>query len=373
MDFSFTEEQQEIRSAIKKVLGELVTDESLKQLEKQEQWFHEKAWKALADAGMLALALPESVGGAGMGLLELCILLHQVGRTVAPIPAVETLASAALPIAKFGSDAQKQRFLPGVASGETILSAALAEYASRDAKSPAARAEADGDGYRLNGVFTNVGYFAQASRILVPARVGGGVGVFLLDPKAAGVRTSKQLGTNGEPLVELVLEGAKVAAEDVLAVGERGREALDYTVDVSTLAMVAKEYGVAEGALLLTANYSKERKQFGVPIGAFQGVSQRVGDAFIDTESIKVAMLQAAWLMDSGRAYASALDVAKFFAAEAGARVCAAAQHVHGGMGFDRDYPLHRYFLTSKHLEFTLGGAQSRLADLGRRIAAGTL
>lgn len=170
-----------------------------------------------------------------------------------------------------------------------------------------------------------------------------------------------------------MLEGAKVAAEDVLAVGERGREALDYTVDVSTLAMVAKEYGVAEGALLLTANYSKERKQFGVPIGAFQGVSQRVGDAFIDTESIKVAMLQAAWLMDSGRAYASALDVAKFLAAEAGARVCAAAQHVHGGMGFDRDYPLHRYFLTSKHLEFTLGGAQSRLADLGRRIAAGTL
>jgi alkylation response protein AidB-like acyl-CoA dehydrogenase len=370
MDFSFTEDQQAIRAALEQILTDLVTDDSLKALLKQGTFFHEKAWRALAEAEMLGLALPEDVGGAGLGLIELCLLLHQVGRTVAPVPALATLVSAALPIAEYGSDAQKQRLLPGVARGETILTAALAEYASQSPLHPAATAERDGDGYVVTGTFTNVPFAEQSARILVPARAGDAIVLLLVDPKVAGVTLSKQRGTHDEPLAEVALRGAKVAADDVLAGPEKGREALKFTVDRTILGMCCLEYGIAERAVQMTAAYASERKQFGVPIGAFQGVTQRVGDAFIEVQAIEVSMWQAAFYLAEGRDADKELAVAKFWAAEAGARAVAAAQHVHGGMGFDRDYPVHRYFLASKHMELTLGGAGAHLAALGDLLAA---
>src|SRR5690606_46162 len=118
MDFSFTEEQTSIRQAIREILADLVTDESLKALEKSGSSFHEVAWKALAEAEMLGIAIPEAYGGAAFGFMELCLLLDEVGRTVAPIPALPTLVSAALPIAAFGTDEQKERLLPGGGKGE---------------------------------------------------------------------------------------------------------------------------------------------------------------------------------------------------------------------------------------------------------------
>jgi alkylation response protein AidB-like acyl-CoA dehydrogenase len=370
MDFSFTEDQAAIRDALAQILGDLVTDESLKALQKEGAYFHEKAWRALAEAEMLGLALPEDVGGAGLGLVELCLLLHQVGRTVAPVPALATLVSAALPIARYGSEAQKQRLLPGVARGETILTAALAEYASRDPLRPAATAERAGGDYVVDGTFTNVSFGAESASILVPARAGDGIALLLVDPKAEGVTITAQRGTSDEPLAEVALRGVKVAAEDVLADGEEGREALKFTVDRTLLGLCCLEYGIAERAVQMTAAYASERKQFGVPIGAFQGVTQRVGDAFIDVQAIEVATWQAAFYLAEGRDADEELAVAKFWAAEGGARAVAAAQHVHGGMGFDRDYPLHRYFLASKHMEFMLGGAQTQLASLGDLLAA---
>jgi alkylation response protein AidB-like acyl-CoA dehydrogenase len=366
MDFSFTEDQQEIRGAIKKLLAELVTDDALKALARSGTWFDAKAWGALAEGDMLGLAIPEEYGGGGMGLIELVLLLQQVGRTVAQVPAVPTLVTVARALAAHGSAEQKKRFLPGVAKGETILTAGLVNYDSVDAKRPTAVATKTSDGWAITGTWTNVAYFAQSASVLVAAKTGASsVGVFLVDAKAPGVSTSAQRGTNGEPLVELRLEGAIAPAGSVLGDPAAGQAILDRLVDETTLALAAVEHGLAEAALHMTASYSTERKQFGTPIGAFQGVSQRVGDAYIDLEAMKVTLWQAAWRMSESREHAQALAVAKFWAAEGGAHIVAAAQHVHGGMGFDRDYPLHRYFLTSKHLEFTLGGAQAQLAALG--------
>lgn len=369
MDFSFSDDQIEIKKGIETILTGLVTDDSLKALGKEGKWFHARAWKALAEAEMLGLALPESVGGAGMGLVELCLLVHQAGRTVAPIPAIPTLVSAALPVVTYGTAAQQARLLEGVATGDTILTAALVSYDARDARTPTARAKKSGDGYVVTGTFTNVPFVAESKRVLVAAKTDAGVVVGFIDPKGKGVTVSRQIGTSGEPLSELVLSDALIAADDVLGTEANGQEILKFTVDRTVLATVALEYGVAEGALKLTAAYAKERKQFGVPIGAFQAVSNRMGDAYIDLEALKVCLWQAAWRIEAGREYDDALAVAKFWAAESGARITATAQHVHGGMGFDRDYPVHRYFLTSKHLEFTFGGPQEQLRAIGDRLA----
>lgn len=369
MDFSFTDDQIEIRKAIEALLVGLVTDDSLKALHKEGKWFHERAWKALAEADMLGLALPESVGGAGLGLFELCSLVQQVGRTVAPLPAIPTLVSAALPVARYGSAAQQTRLLEGVATGETILTAALVTYDARDARVPTARAKKSGDGFVVTGTFTNVPFVAESKRVLVAAKTDAGVVVGFIDPKGKGVTTSRQEGTNGQPLSELVLVDAPIAADDVLGDEAKGAEILKFAVDRTVLATTAMQYGVCDGALRLTAGYAKERKQFGVPIGAFQAVSNRLGDAYIDVEALKVCLFQAVFRIEAGLDYDDALSVAKFWAAEAGARVTATGQHVHGGMGFDRDYPMHRYFLTAKHLEFEFGGAQEQLRAIGDRLA----
>jgi alkylation response protein AidB-like acyl-CoA dehydrogenase len=369
MDFSFSEDQDSIRDLVTQVLGDLVTDDSLKLLAKQGVWFHERAWKQLAESEMLGLAIPEQYGGAGMGLTELCLLLQQVGRTVAPIPALETLVCTALPIAEFGTPELRDRFLGGIAQGRTILTAALVDTKSRDPLRPAALAKADGDGWRVTGQFTNVSYADRATRILAPARTADGATVVLLvDPSTDGVRLGEQRGTNGQPLWLVDLDDASVASGDVLAGPNSGAEVLRYLVDRTILGICAIEYGIAEQALFMTANYSGERRQFGVPIGVFQGVTQRVGDAYIDVQAMRSSMWQACWRLDQGLKADKELAVAKYFASEAGARVVAAAQHVHGGMGFDRDYPLYRYFMTSKHLEFALGGTHESLTKLGELI-----
>jgi alkylation response protein AidB-like acyl-CoA dehydrogenase len=370
MDFSFTEDQNSINDLVKQVLTDIVTDDSLKALDKEGTWFHERAWKQLADSEMLGLAIPEEYGGAGMGLTELCILLQQVGRTVAPIPAIETLVSAALPLAEFGTPEQKDRFLGGIAQGRTIITPALVDVSSRDPLKPSSVATPAGDGWRVSGQFSNVAYADRAERIIVPARAdSGSLLVLLLDPKADGVRLSEQKGTNGQPLWLLDLSDAPVAAADVLGGAHNGEQVLRYLVDRTTLGICAVEYGIAEQALFMTANYAAERKQFGVPIATFQGVTQRVGDAYIDVQVMRSSMWQACWRLDQGLDADKELAVAKYFASDAGARVVAAAQHVHGGMGFDRDYPLYRYFMTSKLLEFTLGNSQESLTRLGDLIS----
>lgn len=371
MDFSFTAEQHSIRDLVRQVLTDIVNDDSLKALAKEGVWFHQRAWSQLAASEMLGLAIPEQYGGAGMGLTELCLLLQQVGRTVAPIPAIETLVSAALPLAEFGSSEQKDRFLPGIAQGRTIMTPALVDSASRDPLRPSAIAEVEGAGWRVTGRFSNVAYADLAERIIVPACTEEGTRlVFLVDPKGRGVRLGEQRGTNGQPLWLLELDGTAVDAADVLGGPNDGEAVLRFLVDRTMLAICAVEYGIAEQALFMTANYSGERQQFGVPIGVFQGVTQRVGDAYIDVQAMRSSMWQACWRLDRGLDADKELAVAKYFASEAGARVVAAAQHVHGGMGFDRDYPLYRYFMTSKHLEFTLGGTHETLTRLGELISA---
>lgn len=371
MDFSLNDDQRSIQALIKRLLADIVTDESLKALEKGERWFHQRAWSQLAASEMLGLAIPEAHGGAGMGLTELCLLLEQVGRAVAPVPAVPTLVSVALPLAEFGSDAQKDRWLPRIAAGEAVLTAALVDTGSRDARRPSASATREGSGYRVSGRFTNVPYAWESERVLVPALGEEGSPVLVLvDPSVRGVRLGHQRGTNGEPLALVDLQRVRVDEADILAGPARGESALRFVVERTQLGFCAVELGIAEQSLVMTAKYAAERKQFGTPIGAFQGVTQRVGDAYIDVQAMKTSTWQACWRLDQGLDAARELSVARFWASEGGARVVAAAQHVHGGMGFDRDYPLYRYFLTSKHLEFTLGGPMESLTALGHLITS---
>src|SRR6266850_109005 len=363
MDFSLTPEQEALRELAGKILGDHVTHERLKAVEADPDWFDRGAWQALAQSKLLGAALPEDAGGSGLGLLELCLVLEQIGRTVAPVPAWPTLVLGALPIAELGTREQRARWLPRVASGETVLSAALVEPGGGDATEPATTARRDGAGWRLDGLKTCVPAAHLAERLVVPARSGGDVSLFLLDPRATGVTLERQVATSREPQARVTLAGAPA---ELLGGGAAG---VTWLVERALVGLCAMQLGVTDQALRMTAEYTISREQFGRPIASFQAVHQRAADAYIDVEAIRLTTWQAAWRLGAGHPAAAEIAVAKFWASEGAHRVVYAAQHLHGGIGVDVDYPLHRYYLWSKQIELTLGSGTRQLARLGADLA----
>ncbi len=368
MDFSLSEEQEAIRELARQILSDNVQHESLLKLEKSGEWFDMSLWQALTAANLPGVALPEDVGGSGFGTLELCLVLEELGRHVAPVPLFATSVLGAAAIAEFGSDAQKKRLLRPVLEEGVVLTAALSEAGASVPGKPRVTATREDDGWRLDGEKTCVPAGHLARCILVPARTEAGVGVFLLDPESPGVTREPQVMTSGEPQVRLGLEGARVDAADVLGDPARGAAIVDWLVERATLALAAIQVGVCEGALRDTAAYIVERKQFGRPIATFQGVTLRAADAWIDVECMRATVYQAAWRLSAGRPAANEVAAAKWWAATAGMRVVHTAQHLHGGIGSDMEYPIHRFFLWAKQNELLFGGASQQLAQIGAKL-----
>ncbi len=362
MDFALNDEQTATRELARQILGDIETPERHKELEAAGEWFDRKAWTALADAGLIGIGLPEAHGGAGLGFLAVALVLEEVGRTVAKVPYLASVVMGALPLAQFGTSEQQAAWLSKLAEGSAVATAALIEGVPTVAVDGAA-------GWVLNGRRDFVPAGLDADLVLVPASTAGGTTVFLVDTKGAGVTLVRQDTTIGIPEAQLVLHDAPVLG--VLGAVGGGDEVAAWITLRATAALAATSVGVCEAALRMTAEYTKTRIQFGRPIATFQAVGQRAADAYIDTEAVRLTALQAAWRIDEGIPADNAVAIAKFWAADGGQRVVAAAQHLHGGMGVDRDYPLHRYFLWAKSIELTLGGATAQLLKLGAAIAAG--
>jgi alkylation response protein AidB-like acyl-CoA dehydrogenase len=369
MDFRWSEEQQALRGLALQIIGDHATHERQKEIEATPERFDRALWGKLATADLLGVAVPEESGGGGLGLVELCLLLESVGRHCAPIPAWPTLVLGALPLAEFGTPAQRQ-ILARVVRGEVVLSAALVDTQSEDPLAPTVTARRDGGSWRLDGVKMCVPVAHVAERLLVSARTGDDtVGVFLLDPGAAHVECERQETTQGEPQFRISLSGARVDADGVLGDPAGGRAVLEWIVDRALAGLCAMEVGVVERALRMTAEYTSGREQFGKPIAKFQAVAQRAADAFIDTEAIRWTAWQAIWRLAQGLPATQALAIAKFWVGEGGHRVVYAAQHLHGGIGLDLDYPLYRSYVWSKQIELTLGSATRHLVRLGDEMA----
>jgi alkylation response protein AidB-like acyl-CoA dehydrogenase len=371
VDFTFNDEQQAITDLSHRILSEQLPPERLRELEATPSWFADDVWAALAQADLLGLSLPEAHGGGGYGLLEACLVAEQVGRSVAPVPYLSCIIGGALAIAADGSDAQQAQLLPGVVAGTTILAVGLHEPDDVEpAMTPTTQATPDADGWRLDGEKSFVVAADRATAIVVPARSGeGAVTVFLVTPDANGVTLLPEVAVSGEPQWTVRLDGVRVGRDDVLGIPDHGASVVRGIVDRTIAAICAIQTGVCEEALAITARYVCEREQFGTKLGTFQAVGHRIADAYIDTEAIRLTALQAIWRLDRGMPADDELMVAKFWAAEGGQRVVHAAQHLHGGIGVDLDYPIHRYFRWAKVMELTLGGASPSLLRLGASLA----
>jgi acyl-CoA dehydrogenase len=336
MEFSFNETQQAVRDLAGQIFRGQSTVERVKEIEASDERIDRDLWAELAKADLLGLCLPESDGGGGLGIVELALILEQQGRVVAPVPLLPTVL-AGLAIAEFGSREQQSEWLPRVVAGDVILSIGVNMH-------PAVPA----------GTVANVPAGHLADRVVVATNDG----LVLVDPAKATRE------------VNVATDRSKVAT---ITYDEGAAEPLggsvDWLLDRYRTGLAAIALGVCSAALEMTAEYTSNRYQFGRPLSTNQGVALRAADAFIDIRAINATLWQAAWRLDNGLDARKASIVAKWWASEGGQRAVHATQHLHGGMGADIDYPVHRYFLWGKTIEHQLGGPGLTLAQLGEELA----
>ena len=329
MDFSPTEAQQDLAKLTRDILAD-----------------NADAWPQLATSGVLAAALPESAGGNDFGLLEQCAVLVELGRTAAQTPYLDSIVLAASALTEFGPRALAEQWAAPAATGAATLTAALGGNVT---------ATETATGWHLTGTVTAVPYAATADAILVSA----GDAVFLVTPADSGVGTTEQQLVDLSPAAQLDLD------TDVPAERRLGGNCAAWLANRAAIGLSAHQLGVTERALELTAEHAKTRVQFDRPIGTFQAVAQRIADAYIDVEAIRLTLWQAAWRASEDLPCDAEVATAKFWAADGGHRIAHTAVHIHGGMGIDTDHPMHKYFLAAKHNEFHLGGATDQLRQLG--------
>lgn len=372
MDFNFNDEQKAIRELAYQIFTDRASDEFLLAFSRTDDTYDETLWQTLAEQGLLGIALPESVGGAGLGLVELCLVLEEQGRRVAPVPLYASLVLGGLPIAAFGSQEQQQRYLPALASGKAKFSAAIAELAMNPAVVTTVTASREKEGWVLSGDKAVVPDGAVADFILVPAADSTGrQTVFIVDTRTPGVNVQPvEIGLSGCRAANLALDNVTLEDNAVLGAVGQGEEILQWLEQRANIGHCALQVGVTEEAMKRTAAFLGERKQFGVALGTFQALAMRMADSYIDVEGIRSTYWLALWRLSEGLDARAEVRAAKWWACDAAHRVVSSSQHLHGGMGADVEYPIHRFFLLAKQISYSLGNASQQLEQLGRLLAA---
>jgi 3-oxocholest-4-en-26-oyl-CoA dehydrogenase beta subunit len=361
MDFTTTEAAHDLGGLVDTIVDSVCTPQHQRELDSLEQRFDRELWRKLIEADILTSASAAALGGDDFGALEQVAILVALGHQLAAVPYLDSVMLGAGVLARFGSEELKQGWGVPAVKGEKILTIAL-DGEMGEGPVLATRA---GDGYRLSGTRTQVGFGPVADAFLVPAETDSGTAVFLVAADDPGVTVTPLRTTGLGSVGHLALDG--VAVDEARKVG--GSEVAVWLGTLGTLGRTAYQLGVLDRGLQMTAEYAREREQFDRPIGSFQAVSQRLADGYIDVKGLRLTLTQAAWKVSED--IPAEIDVASaaFWAADAGHRVAHTIVHVHGGVGVDTDHPAHRYFLAAKETEFALGGATAQLRRIGRELA----
>lgn len=357
MDLDFTEEQQLLRETVRRVCEEHAPISVVRAMEDDATGYPAELWKQFSEVGIAGVLIPEEHGGSGQSLLDAAIVYEELGRTLAPSPHFASAVVAAGVLLAAGSDAQKQEWLPRIASGEAILTPAWLEPdGGFGPKGVQLAAEPDGDGFTLTGVKRHVPFASAATRLVVLARTGTGAGdvsLFLVDPHAKGVTLTQQRSLAADAQYKVELAGVRVAAADRIGAANTGWMTWDAVMHDAIVLLAAQAMGGAERALEITVQYAKDRKQFDKPLGAFQAISHYLADAATAVDGGKTLVYEAAWARSNGKSIARLAPMAKLFACQTWRDVTAMCQQVWGGVGFTIEYDIQLYFRRAKQLHIT--------------------
>ncbi|WP_433546641.1 acyl-CoA dehydrogenase family protein [Streptomyces sp. CA-294286] len=373
MDFTFTEEQQAATEAARAVFSKATPDAvpspALVEGAVADD-FDRPLWAKLAQADLLSLLLAPAYGGAGLDPVALCLVLRESAKVLARVPLLETSA-VALAVQRYGAPELAGSVLPSAGRGELVLTAAVHGRTGHDPAQLAVTARrTDGADWVLDGVQTAVPWAQQADLVAVPAHTGAGRPVLALVPRTrTGVTLADQVSTSGERLAEIRLDAVRVRAHEVITEAGAG----EWLRTLLVVGTCAQALGLGEQVLAMTADYTSQREQFGFPVATFQAVAVQAADRYIDLRAMEATLWQAAWRLGTGAEGALPLAgdvaVAKTWASDGVRRTVQTAQHLHGGVGADTDYPLHRYHAWAKQLELSLGPAAAHEEALGDLLA----
>ncbi len=370
MDFGLSEIQEQLRGLARKILDDKVSPASLAAYDEyRAPRFDRELWQTLLEAGLPGVAVAEEYGGMGLGFMELGLFIEELGRSVAPVPVLAHCVSAMLPLQKFAPAALRERILPAAARGELLLTGDFWTGLS-SANPTRVQARAQGDTLLLDGECAAVPFVRESDWLLLPVREGDATAVVLVDSRAPGLTFTDLQMTHFEPHCRVTLAAVNVPATDII-MASGGEALLAWTRERCAAALCAQQLGAADHALRMAASYTSERQQFGVPIATFQAVGHRMADCYIDVECLRLCAWQALSLLSDEQPATTEVQIGKIWAGDVGHRLSYACQHVHGGAGIDRDYPLWRYCLWLRYNEIALGSTGAQLAALGQRLAAG--
>lgn len=371
MNFSFTEEQEELRRYTRQWLDENCPVETVRQLMDTDAGYNRGHWEAIAQMGWLAMAIPEEWGGAGFSFLELFVLLEEQGRSLFCSPFLSTVVMAASVVEEAGDEGQKQQILPAIAEGDLIAAVAFTEPNGRwDAAGVAARAgPRDGGGWILNGTKSFVLDGQVADLLVVAARTGQGVSLFLVPGGAEGLtRRSLQTMDQTRKQAEIELRDVKLEAGALLGSDGGGWPVLERMMERAAVALAAEQVGGAQACLGMAVDYAKVRKQFGRPIGSFQAIKHKCADMLAQVESARSAAYYAGWAVSEDNEERPLMaSLAKSYCSEAYFASAAENIQIHGGIGFTWEHDAHLYFKRAKSSELLFGDPsfhREKIADL---------
>ncbi len=375
MDFALNEEQEMLRKSARDFLSIECPKSLVREIEASDLGYSSELWKRMATLGWMGLALPEEYGGAGLNILDLAILFEEFGRAAVPGPVFSTIALGALPILEYGTEEQKQSILHKIASGEIILTAAIAEpEVDEDPRFITTQSIPQGEGLEITGVKLMVPYAHIADYLIVVARTDGaygdeeGITLIIVDGKAPAIGITPLVTIAPDKQFEVAFDKVSVSSSDILGALHKGLPLVKAILRKATALQCAMMVGGAQMALEMTAEHTKTRIQFERPLGAFQAVQHRLADMFIDVNGARWITYQAIWRLSEGLPAEKEVAIAKAFTNIACQRVALSAQQLHGGVGVDMDYDLHFYFRQAKAFELRLGSTPFHLETLEAEI-----
>ena len=371
MNFSFSDDQILLRNSVRAALDEQCKPEHVRAMFDDPKGYSAELWGEMAKLGWLGLPFPEEQGGAGLGLVELALVMEEMGRVAYPGPFFATVVLGGLGIMLGGAPAQRDKWLSAIAAGKARATAALLEeHLDWDPASVTATAAKSGSGWMLSGLKRFVPWAHVADVVLVPARSPEGLSLFLVDPKASGVTLKPMVGID---LVsrwsEMRLDKVAVDADALLGQAGTAGPLLESLLRRAAVMSSAEMLGAARRCLDMSVEYAKVREQFGQPIGSFQAIRHRCAEMLLEVENAHAAVYYAAWALTAGAEDAAiASSICKAYVSEAARKVCGDAIQVHGGIGFTWEYDLHLYMKRAKALEPLYGDAEYHRELIARHV-----
>ena len=367
LDLDFNEEQDMLREMVAGLLSEASSFAKVRELEDDPAGYSPELWQQLAELDLLGLLLPEEYGGSGQSMVEGAVVYEEFGRALAATPHLVSCVIAGGALVRAGSDAQKSEWLPQIAKGEAILTAAWVEPDnSYGPKGVQVRAVAEGDGFTISGTKQLVQYASSAARLIVLARTGDGerdVDLFLVDPTAAGVTLSQRMTISSDNQYRVDLDGVKVTEADRLGAAGTGWNTWTRVMFEANILLAAQAVGGCTQALDMTVEYSKERVQFDKPLGSFQALSHYMADAKTAVDGARLLTYEAAWAHSAARPVDRLAPMAKLFACNTYRDTTAMAQQLFGGVGVTLDYDIQLFFRRAKALQLSWNDT-ARLEEL---------